>query len=45
VLRTAAVTSRVPPPRGPDKATKPKRKKTSGHKPVTGSVSPPVADD
>ncbi|MEU4316170.1 DUF1003 domain-containing protein [Nocardia sp. NPDC024068] len=35
----------VGPTRGPDKATKPKRKKTSGHKPVTGSVSSPLADD
>lgn len=35
----------VGPTRGPDKAIKPKRKKTSGHKPVTGSVSPPLADD
>lgn len=35
----------VGPVRGPDKATKPKRKKTSGHKPVTDSISPPLADD
>lgn len=35
----------VGPVRGPDKAIKPKRKKTSGHKPVTDSISPPLADD
>lgn len=32
-------------PTRPDKSPKPKRKKTSGHKPVTGSVSSPVADE
>ncbi|WP_063060715.1 DUF1003 domain-containing protein [Nocardia sienata] len=32
-------------PTRPEKSTKPKRKKTSGHKPVTGSVSSPVADE
>ncbi|WP_459547830.1 DUF1003 domain-containing protein [Nocardia sp. X0981] len=35
----------VGPVRGSDKATKPKRKKTSGPKPVTDSISPPLADD
>ncbi|WUI29731.1 DUF1003 domain-containing protein [Nocardia sp. NBC_00416] len=35
----------VGPTRGPDKSTKPKRKKTSGHRPITGSVSSPVADE
>lgn len=32
-------------PTRPEKSTKPKRKKTSGHKPVTGSVSSPVTDE
>ncbi|MEV0364038.1 DUF1003 domain-containing protein [Nocardia fusca] len=32
-------------PTRPEKSAKPKRKKTSGHKPVTGSVSSPVADE
>ncbi|WP_327152598.1 DUF1003 domain-containing protein [Nocardia sp. NBC_01329] len=32
-------------PTRPDKSSKPKRKKTSGHNPVTGSVSSPVADE
>lgn len=32
-------------PTRPEKSTKPKRKKTSGHKPVTGSVSSSVADE
>ncbi|MGW0007796.1 DUF1003 domain-containing protein [Nocardia grenadensis] len=32
-------------PTRPEKSLKPKRKKTSGHKPVTGAVSSPVADE
>ncbi|MFD4402827.1 DUF1003 domain-containing protein [Nocardia sp. NPDC058499] len=44
-LERIEYTTGVGPTRGPDKATKPKRKKTSGHKAVTGPISPPVADE